>query len=82
MLVPTLSKVELMQLVHDRIMIPTGFTRHIIPGRALGLNLDLAFLTELPTAAEKMRHFQEVVDDLEMKGRIRFYEESAYIMNE
>jgi hypothetical protein len=81
-LVPTLSKIELMQLVQDEILIPTGFTRHLIPGRALGLNLDLAFLTELRTEEEKMRHFQQVLDDLEMKGRIRFYEESAYIMNE
>lgn len=81
-LVPTLSKVELMQLVHDRILIPTGFTRHLIPGRALGLNLELAFLEELASEAEKIRHFRQVVDDLEMNGRIRFYEESAFIMNE
>jgi hypothetical protein len=81
-LVPTLSKVELLQLVEDGILIPTGLTRHLIPGRALGLDLDLAFLTDLSSADEKVRHFQRIIDDLEMKGRIRFYEESAFIMNE
>jgi hypothetical protein len=81
-LVPTLSKVELLQLVEDGVLIPTGLTRHLIPGRALGLDLDLAFLTELASTNDKMRHFQRIIDDLEMKGRIRFYEESAFIMNE
>jgi hypothetical protein len=81
-LVPTLSKVELLQLVEDDILIPTGLTRHLIPGRALGLDLDLAFLTDLASADDKMQHFQRIIDDLEMRGRIRFYEESAFIMNE
>jgi hypothetical protein len=51
-------------------------------GRALGLNLELAFLRELTSADEKVRHFRRFLDDLEMRGRIRFYEESLFIMNE
>ena len=41
-LFPKVSKVELLKLVQDGLMIPTGLTRHLIPGRALGLNLPLA----------------------------------------
>lgn len=81
-LVPTLSKVELLALVENGVMIPTGLTRHLIPGRALGLNLELGFLEELASAEEKLRHFRRFLDDLEMRGRIRFYEESLFIMNE
>ncbi|NNE44831.1 MAG: ParB N-terminal domain-containing protein [Gemmatimonadetes bacterium] len=81
-LYPTITKVDLLRLVSDGITIPTGLTRHLIAGRALGLNLDLAFLTELETDEQKKDHLRRFVDDLEMRGRIRFYEESAFIMNE
>jgi hypothetical protein len=81
-LYPALTKVELLQLVDAGVMIPTGISRHNIPGRALGLNLGLAFLTELDSDAAKERHLRDYVDDLEVRGRIRFYEESAFIMNE
>lgn len=81
-LVPTMTKTELLRLVDEGMMMPTGLTRHLIPGRALGLNLQLAFLTQLGSAAEKERHFREFVESLEVQGRIRFYEESVFIMNE
>jgi hypothetical protein len=82
LLFPTISKVELLQLVQEGVMIPTGLTRHLIPGRALGLNLDLALLEERISDESKVARFQELIDDLELRGRIRFYEESAFIMNE
>jgi len=81
-LVPTLAKAELLALVENGVMIPTGLTRHLISGRALGLNLDLAFLRELNTADEKVRHLKGFLEELEIRGRIRFYEESLFIMNE
>ena len=81
-LYPKLTKVELLQLVDAGVMIPTGISRHNIPGRALGLNIDLAFLTALDSDTAKEKHLRDYVDDLEVRGRIRFYEESAFIMNE
>lgn len=81
-LFPTISKAELLGLVRDGIHIPTGLTRHLIPGRALGLNLPLGFLTELTDEEAKATHFRAFVDGLEMAGRIRYYEESVFIMNE
>ncbi|NIP72335.1 MAG: hypothetical protein GWO16_04590, partial [Gammaproteobacteria bacterium] len=47
-LFPVLHKEELLHLAAEEVMIPTGLTRHIIPGRALGINVDLAFLHTLP----------------------------------
>ena len=81
-LFPVLAKNELLQLARENVMIPTGLTRHLIPGRALGINLELGFLTEMDTAEEKEAHFQRYIDSLEMEGRIRFYEESVFVMNE
>jgi hypothetical protein len=81
-LFPVLTKEELMQLAMDRVLIPTGISRHLIPGRALGINLPLGFMRELPDAESRQRHFAAHLKRLEMEGRIRFYEESVFIMNE
>jgi hypothetical protein len=81
-LFPALTKEELLRLAAEGAMIPTGISRHLIPGRALAINLPLGFLTELADDDAKVRHFQSYVDRLEMEGRIRFYEESVFIMNE
>jgi L-serine kinase (ATP) / ParB family transcriptional regulator, heme-responsive regulator len=81
-LYPTIGKPELLQIVRDGLLIPTGITRHIVPGRALSLNLDLEFLTDLQTDAEREAHFDTFVHRLEVHGRIRFYEESVFLLNE
>lgn len=81
-LFPVLAKNELLQLAGQGVMIPTGLTRHLIPGRALGINLDLKFLAEPTGETEKLERFRAYVEGLEMEGRIRFYEESVFIMNE
>lgn len=81
-LFPALTKEELLELAAEGVMIPTGISRHLIPGRALMINLPLGFLTELQDAAAKADHFNAYINRLEMEGRIRFYEESVFIMNE
>jgi len=81
-LFPVIRKEELLHLAAEEVMIPTGLTRHVIPGRALGINLDLGFLREESREGEKLRHFREHVDRLTVGGRIRFYEESVFLMNE
>ncbi|HEX7928614.1 MAG TPA: hypothetical protein VF678_13555 [bacterium] len=81
-LFPVLTKEELLRLAAEGVMIPTGISRHLIPGRALMINLALGFLTELMDDAAKLAHFTAYVNRLEMEGRIRFYEESVFIMNE
>lgn len=81
-LYPALHKGELLHLAARGIMIPTGLTRHLIPGRALGINVGLAFLSELDDSQAKQAHFQRFIEDLDRAGRIRFYEEPVFIMNE
>lgn len=81
-LFPVLHKEELVSLAARDILIPTGLTRHLVPGRTLGLNIELAFLNELATHEQKVEHFHSYLDRLEVEGRIRFYEEAVFIMNE
>ncbi len=81
-LFPALRKEELLRAAAEGALIPTGLTRHLIPGRALGINLDIAFLTGPESDAEKTARFNEFVDQLSLKGRIRYYEESVFILNE
>ncbi|MEE8396151.1 MAG: ParB N-terminal domain-containing protein, partial [bacterium] len=38
-LFPVFHKAELLNLAAEQVLIPTGLSRHLIPGRALGLNL-------------------------------------------
>ena len=71
-----------MHLTREEQMIPTGITRHLIPGRVLGLNIDLAFLTDLDSDDAMPAHFKRHIDGLELAGRIRYYEEPVFIMNE
>lgn len=81
-LFPVIRKEELLHLAAEGVMIPTGLSRHVIPGRALGINLELGFLRSEAGEAEKRRRFREHVDRLAVDGRIRFYEESVFVMNE
>ena len=46
------------------------------------MNLPLDFLVELHTDAERAEHFAGFVDRLEVEGRIRYYEEAVFILNE
>ena len=81
-LYPVITKNELLQLAGDNKLIPTGLSRHLIPGRALGLNLELSFIQTLESDVEKEQHFKAHIDQIEIEGKIRFYEESVFIMNE
>jgi len=81
-LFPVLTKIELLELATQRIQIPTGITRHLVPGRALNMNLDLEFLSALGSEVERSAHFARFLDRLEVEGRMRFYEEAVFILNE
>jgi len=81
-LFPVFSKIELLDLARDGTLIPTGLSRHIVPGRALSLNLPLGFLTEVSDAQERSAFFVRFLERLEVEGRIRLYEEAVFILNE
>lgn len=81
-LFPLLTKSELLQLAEAEVRIPTGITRHLVPGRALNLNIGLDFLSEMRDESERAEHFSRFIEQLEVEGRIRFYEEAVFILSE
>jgi hypothetical protein len=82
LLFPTLEKQELLDIVRSHRLIPTGITRHIVNGRALALDLDLDFLSELQDDTARIAHFDAYVQHLMVEGRVRYYEESVFILDE
>ncbi|MGK0169409.1 MAG: hypothetical protein ACI9W2_001130 [Gammaproteobacteria bacterium] len=81
-LFPTLTKEELLELVRANQLIPTGISRHLIPGRVLGLSVKLDFLRSMASAEQRQEHFKAHVEGLQLAGRVRYYEEPVFILNE
>ncbi len=81
-LYPAFTKEELARAVHAGVLLPTGLTRHLIPGRALGLNFPLAPLLAPGGRDAKEAAFEAHLERIELEGRVRFYEEPVFILNE
>ena len=61
---------------------PTGITRHIIPARALRVNIPLDLLQADIPLAEKNAWWHERVKAKLADNQIRFYQESTYLFDE
>ncbi len=81
-LLPTFNKKDIIHLAQSGVKLPSGVTRFLIAGRALGLEVPAEWLTGeigLSEAQEKLKaHIQERVS----LGRMRFYSESVFVFNE
>ena len=83
MLFPTFTKDELVFLTQQGLKLPTGISRHLIPGRALGLDLPLELIADPRVPfAEKQRRFADFVAALETNNSTRFYEESVFLLHD
>lgn len=64
-------------------MFPAGITRFIIPGRVLRVNADLNVLaSKTLTLREKNRWLHDLLVEKEGRGKIRFYEEPVFLLDE
>ena len=74
---------EILALARAGLRVPTGITRHIIPARALRVNVPLDLLRD-PTAtlAEKNAWWHNHVKAKLADNEIRFYQESTYLFDE
>jgi len=62
--------------------VPTGITRHIIPARALNINIPLDILRSESSLEEKSRWLQEWIMERMASNAIRYYAESTFSFNE
>lgn len=80
---PEYTVQQVMQAAQSGRMFPAGITRFVIPGRVLRLNADLHMLQdETRTLREKNRWLHDLLSEKEGKGRIRYYEEPIYLLDE
>ncbi len=62
--------------------VPTGITRHIIPARALNINVPLDILRSDSSLEEKKRWLEEWIMERMASNAIRYYAESTFSFNE
>ena len=79
---PRFTPSDIVELTRHAVKLPTGITRHLIPKRALRVNLPFSLLTEDKALAEKNRALQEQISAMLRNGRIRYYQESTYLFDE
>lgn len=73
---------QVLQLAQSETVFPAGITRFIIPGRILRLNAELAPLKSNRSLQEKNQWLQDMLRDKLHKGKIRYYAEPVYLLDE
>lgn len=79
---PRFTPSDILELTRHAVKLPTGITRHLIPKRALRVNLPFAMLTADKPIAEKNRALQEQIAMMLKEGHVRHYQESTYLFDE
>ncbi|MFQ6014259.1 MAG: ParB N-terminal domain-containing protein [Anaerolineae bacterium] len=79
---PRYAPAEIMQLALNGLRLPMGVTRHIIPGRALGLNVALEMLKSEASLEEKNAWLHDLIKTKDRQEKIRFYQEPVFIFDE
>ena len=79
---PTFTKHDIVEVARAPVKLPTGITRHLIPGRALRLNLPLSVLTSPGDVAAKNRWLEEDLHRKLLDHQIRYYPEATFLFDE
>ncbi len=80
---PRFEQAEILELAVSGARLPAGITRHLIPWRALRVNIPLAVLEDpTRTTAEKDLWLKEWIQDRVVNRHVRFYEESTVLFDE
>ncbi|MGH2398441.1 MAG: hypothetical protein ACRDF6_01235 [bacterium] len=79
---PRLGKHDILRIAGSSVKLPTGITRHLIPGRALRLNVPLDTLTAPGSVEEKNTVLRELIRKRLLDNAVRHYPEGAYLFDE
>lgn len=79
---PRLDKRDILEIAGSPVKLPTGITRHLIPGRALRLNLPLDALTSAGALEQKNRALRDLIRQRLLNNAVRYYPEGAYLFDE
>jgi len=74
---------EILDIATSGARLPAGITRHVIPGRALRVNVPLEILSDPERSLdEKNRWLKTWIEDRVAQKNVRFYEESTVLFDE
>jgi len=79
---PRYAPSEIMELARQGAYLPTGITRHVIPGRVLRLNFPISVLADNRPLHEKNAWLQDWLRTKLVKQEVRYYQESTYLFDE
>ena len=79
---PKLTKQDIVEIADSPAKLPTGITRHLIPGRALRVNLPLEALRTPDDLAGKNRWLAGLVRRRLLDHSVRYYPEGAFLFDE
>jgi L-serine kinase (ATP) / ParB family transcriptional regulator, heme-responsive regulator len=82
MVFPKYRPEEIIRLALNGAKVPMGITRHIIPGRALRVNLPLEILENSQPLKEKNAWLDEWVRVKIRDRNVRFYQEAVFLFDE
>ncbi len=73
---------EIVDLARIGALLPAGITRHVIPGRALRVNVPIALLLESKSLADKNAALDDWIKRKVVCKQVRYYEESTFVYDE
>lgn len=82
MVFPKYQPDEIIRLALNGAKVPMGITRHIIPGRALRVNLPLEILASEQSLEEKNVWLDEWLKAKIRDRQVRFYQEAVFLFDE
>lgn len=79
---PPFQPADILNLASNSAKLPTGITRHIIPCRALRINIALDFLAEDRPVEEKNEWLESWLRQKLRTKEVRYYEEPTFLFDE
>jgi len=79
---PRYEPSEIIELARQGAYLPTGITRHVIPGRALRVNFPLDVLFDDRSLDDKNAWLQDWLRAKLSDKEVRYYQESTYLFDE
>jgi len=79
---PRFAPAEIIDLARVGARLPAGITRHLIPRRALGINLPLTALSNGASLSEKNARLVDWLKQKMASKAVRYYHESTFLFDE
>lgn len=79
---PSFSPAEITQIAVGGAKVPMGITRHVVAGRALGLDIPLEMLSESQSPEAKNAWLDDLIFKRLQANKIRLYQEPVFVFDE